>query len=96
MIPLFLELGRLFEERSALGARAAIDGIRALGARQAMRWRNGVETRVDPNTLVPDFGTARHPTQVYEGLYDIAVLALLWWLRKRVNDDGVLFWVYAY
>jgi Zn2+/Cd2+-exporting ATPase len=53
LIPLFLELGRLFEERSSLGARAAIDGIRALGARQAVRWRNGVEERVDPNDLVP-------------------------------------------
>jgi len=53
LIPLFLELGRLFEERSSLGARAAIDGIRALGARQAMRWRGGVEERVDPNSLSP-------------------------------------------
>jgi heavy metal translocating P-type ATPase len=53
LIPLFLELGRLFEERSALGARAAIEGIRALGARQAVRWRHGVEARVDPNVLVP-------------------------------------------
>ncbi|HEX3866015.1 MAG TPA: HAD-IC family P-type ATPase, partial [Gemmatimonadaceae bacterium] len=53
LIPLFLELGRLFEERSALGARAAIEGIRALGARQAVRWRNGVEARVDPDMLVP-------------------------------------------
>ena len=42
LIPLFLELGRLFEERSSLGARAAIEGIRALGARQAVRWKNGV------------------------------------------------------
>lgn len=53
LIPLFLELGRLFEERSSLGARAAIDGIRALGARQAVKWRDGVEERVDPNTLRP-------------------------------------------
>jgi len=53
LIPLFLELGRLFEERSSLGARAAIDGIRALGARQAVRWRDGIEERVDPNTLRP-------------------------------------------
>src|ERR1700720_1760020 len=51
LIPLFLELGPLFEERSSLGARAAIDGIRALAARQAVRWRNGVEERVDPNSL---------------------------------------------
>jgi heavy metal translocating P-type ATPase len=53
LIPLFLELGRLFEERSSLGARAAIDGIRALGARQAVRLRKGVEERVDPNVLSP-------------------------------------------
>jgi len=53
LIPLFLEVGRLFEERSSLGARAAIDGIRALGARQAVKWLNGAEQRVDPNTLVP-------------------------------------------
>jgi Cd2+/Zn2+-exporting ATPase len=53
LIPLFLELGRLFEERSALGARAAIDGIRSLHARQAVRWRDGVEERVEPNSLVP-------------------------------------------
>ncbi|HME69704.1 MAG TPA: cation-translocating P-type ATPase [Myxococcota bacterium] len=53
LIPLFLEVGRLFEERSSLGARAAIDGIRALAARQAVRWENGVEERVDPGRLVP-------------------------------------------
>lgn len=53
LIPLFLEVGRLFEERSSLGARAAIDGIRALGARQAVKWRDGVEERVDPNSLSP-------------------------------------------
>src|SRR5580704_8188351 len=53
LIPLFLEVGRLFEERSSLGARAAIDGIRALGARQATQWRNGTEERVDPNSLRP-------------------------------------------
>ena len=53
LIPLFLEVGRLFEERSSLGARAAIDGIRALAARQAVRWENGVEERVDPASLVP-------------------------------------------
>jgi Zn2+/Cd2+-exporting ATPase len=53
LIPLFLEIGRLFEERSSLGARATIDAIRSLGARQAVRWRNGVEERVDPSSLRP-------------------------------------------
>jgi Cd2+/Zn2+-exporting ATPase len=51
LIPLFLEIGRLFEERSSLGARAAIEGIRALGARHATRWHDGVEERVDPDSL---------------------------------------------
>src|SRR6202007_3478809 len=45
LIPLFLEIGRLFEERSSLGARAAIDGIRALSARQAVRGGNGGDAR---------------------------------------------------
>jgi Cd2+/Zn2+-exporting ATPase len=53
LIPLFLEVGRLFEERSSLGARAAIDGIRALAARQAVKWHNNIEERVDPNSLRP-------------------------------------------
>jgi len=53
LVPLFLEVGRLFEERSSLGARAAIDGIRALAARQATRWRDGAEERVDPSRLLP-------------------------------------------
>jgi Cd2+/Zn2+-exporting ATPase len=53
LIPLFLELGRLFEERSSLGARAAIAGIRALSARQAVRWNHGVEESVDPESLAP-------------------------------------------
>jgi heavy metal translocating P-type ATPase len=53
LIPLFLEVGRLFEERSSLGARAAIDGIRALAARQAVKWEDGVERRVDPDSLAP-------------------------------------------
>jgi phosphatidylglycerol:prolipoprotein diacylglycerol transferase len=49
----------------------------------------------NPNTLVPDFGTPRHPTQVYEMLYDFALFGLLWWLRTRITVDGVLFWIYA-
>jgi phosphatidylglycerol:prolipoprotein diacylglycerol transferase len=50
---------------------------------------------MNPNTLTPDFGNPRHPTQVYEGLYDFAVFGVLWWLRTRITVDGVLFWIYA-
>src|SRR5688572_2450083 len=49
----------------------------------------------NPNTVVPDFGVPRHPTQVYELLYDLVVLGVIWFLRKRISVDGVLFWVYA-
>ena len=37
LVPVLLEVGRLFEERSALGAQAAIEGIRGLRARTARR-----------------------------------------------------------
>jgi phosphatidylglycerol---prolipoprotein diacylglyceryl transferase len=47
------------------------------------------------NTLVPDFGVPRHPTQTYEGIYDLVMFGALWWLRTRVAVDGVLFWIYA-
>ncbi|MDR3606254.1 MAG: cation-translocating P-type ATPase [Oligoflexia bacterium] len=52
LIPLFLEIGRMFEERSSLGAKSAIDSIRAFSVRQAILWRNGKEERVDPNSLM--------------------------------------------
>jgi cation transport ATPase len=44
LIPLFLEIGRTFEERSSVGARATIE---------AVKWLHSVEERVDPNTLRP-------------------------------------------
>ncbi|MEL6908321.1 MAG: cation-transporting P-type ATPase, partial [Planctomycetota bacterium] len=37
LVPVLLEVGRLFEERSALGAQAAIEGIRGLRVRTARR-----------------------------------------------------------
>jgi len=49
----------------------------------------------NPNTVVPDFGVARHPTQVYEGLFDLVLFGGLWALRKHISTDGVIFWIYA-
>lgn len=51
VIPLLLELSRIFEERGSLGARAAIEGIRALNARQAVRLHQGEEQLVNPDDL---------------------------------------------
>ncbi|MHC4377509.1 MAG: heavy metal translocating P-type ATPase [Planctomycetota bacterium] len=52
LVPLFMELGHLFEERSSRGARAAIDGIRSLHASRATQVDgDGNETEVDPASL---------------------------------------------
>jgi len=51
LVPLFLELGHLFEERSSRGARAAIEGIRRLSAQRATRWVNGAEHEIEPGDL---------------------------------------------
>ena len=57
LVPLVLDLGRLFEERSALGVRAAIAGLRRLSARSARRIPAGsptddtAEESVDPEAL---------------------------------------------
>ena len=46
LVPLFLDLGRLFEERSALGSRAAIEGLLRLRAPVATRLIQGREDEV--------------------------------------------------
>ncbi len=49
---------------------------------------------VNPGSLAPD-SEPRHPTQVYELLYDLAVFALLIALRPRLKRDGMVFALYA-
>lgn len=51
MVPLLMEVGHLLEERSIMGARAAIDGIQKLQARSATLLDDGQERTVDPETL---------------------------------------------
>ncbi len=51
LVPLFLEIGHLFEERSSRGARAAIEGIQRLSAQCATRWQDGREEEVEPSAL---------------------------------------------
>lgn len=43
---------------------------------------------------VPDFGVPRHPTQVYEGLYDVLLLGLLLLVERRAPAHGLLFCLY--
>lgn len=49
LVPLFMELGQLFEERSSRGARAAIEGIRKLRAHRARRLDSDGSTEVEVN-----------------------------------------------
>jgi phosphatidylglycerol---prolipoprotein diacylglyceryl transferase len=49
---------------------------------------------VNPASVAPD-SLPRHPAQLYEMLFDLAVLGLLLLLRPRLKNDGVLFGLYA-
>jgi len=52
LIPIIMNLGHFLEERSILGAQAAIDGLKTLQARNAtLIGEDGTQTEVDPNTL---------------------------------------------
>ena len=51
MVPLLMEVGHLLEERSVMGARAAIEGIQKLQARQATLLEDGKERSVQPEEL---------------------------------------------
>ncbi len=52
-------------------------------------------TWANPNAMVPDRTVAYQPAQLYEGLWDLVVFAIVWRLRTRVKTDGVLFLIYA-
>ncbi len=49
---------------------------------------------VHPGNLAPD-SQPRHPAQIYEMLYDLALFGLLLLLRRRLKREGVLFALYA-
>lgn len=51
LIPIILNLGHFLEERSVLGAQAAIDGLRKLHARAATLWTSEGEREVEPDEL---------------------------------------------
>ena len=53
-IPLILNLGHFLEQRSALGAQAAIDGLRTLQGRTATLLTPDGEREVEPATLRPN------------------------------------------
>ncbi|MFC1474734.1 heavy metal translocating P-type ATPase, partial [bacterium] len=53
LVPLFIAIGHFLEERSVLGAQAAIDRIREMHARKANLLDGDIERQVSPEELKP-------------------------------------------
>jgi phosphatidylglycerol---prolipoprotein diacylglyceryl transferase len=49
---------------------------------------------IHPGAMAPD-SLPRHPAQMYEFFFDLAILGLLLLLGRRVKRDGVIFTLYA-
>ena len=49
---------------------------------------------VNPGAMAPSLGQAYHPTQLYEMIWDLLIFGFLWWARRRVKVDGLLFLMY--
>ena len=48
----------------------------------------------NPDAMAPSLGQAYQPTQVYEMLWDLLIFGFLWWARRRIKVDGLLFLLY--
>lgn len=46
--------------------------------------------------MAPALGVPFLPAQGYEMVWDLAIFALLWFVRKRVRNDGLLFATYVF
>jgi phosphatidylglycerol:prolipoprotein diacylglycerol transferase len=78
----------------ALGRLACIPNGDAYGAPTDAPW---AFVYTNPATMVPDdlLGTPLHPYPLYEMVFDLALLGLLWRLRSVYKTDGLLFLTYA-
>ena len=78
----------------AVGRLACIPNGDAFGAPTGVPW---AFIYTHPRAMVPRelLGVPTHPYAVYELLFDLAVLGLLWRLRPVFKTDGLLFLTYA-
>lgn len=56
---------------------------------------DGVEYLVCPGDAVDPFWFPVHPTPVYESITGFILFGLLWFLRKRISQNGILFAIYC-
>lgn len=63
----------------------------ALGAPTSLPW--GVRY-VNPGAMASQLGVALQPVFAYEALWDVAVFALIWTLRTRIQQPGRIFALY--
>lgn len=49
---------------------------------------------VHPDALIPDLGEPTHPYPLYEIAWNLAVLGIIWRLRRQERPDGTVFLVY--
>ncbi|MCL5292677.1 MAG: prolipoprotein diacylglyceryl transferase [Actinobacteria bacterium] len=75
---------------SAIGRLGCFSNGCCYGASTKLPW---AVTFTDPRSAAP-LGIAMHPTQLYEFGYNIVIFAILWSLRKKVEADGLIFWLY--
>lgn len=77
-----------------LGRLACIPNGDAVGAPTDLPW---AFIYTNPASMVPPelLGTPLHPYAVYELIFDLALLGLLWKLRSVYKVDGMLFLTYA-
>ncbi len=54
----------------------------------------GVATNLPWGVVFPGAEGARHPTQIYEALYNVVIFGILYSLRNKEWKDGTLFGVY--
>ncbi len=63
----------------------------AVGSPTSLPW--GV-AYTNPAAMVPQLGVAYQPAFAYEALWDLAALAVVWRLRRRLRPDGAVFALY--
>ena len=49
---------------------------------------------LNPGAMAPELGVAFQPVFAYEALWDLAIFALLWAVRRRITAPGQLFALY--